>query len=466
MKCNRILVVDDERDLVMNLKAALEKNGYKVVTANKGEQAIKAAQDVLPDVMLLDIMMPDMDGYEICRRIKEDPETEAINIVFLTAKDMLVSKVEGLDTGADDYITKPFNYDELMARVRALCRVSSYRKKLSAMVEFNNVLNVLDPAVLKDMLKKHLTDIFDVELFSIFTYSHDTRELVLFADNHPNSKEIRGMAISLDKSPLMQTVITDKKTLYIPDFSKSMYAKKKSRNKYHDGFAMGVPLEPSDKVMGIPLEINGEVTGVLNLSGNTKGFFDKIDYTFLSLGAEYIASSISNALAHSKIREFAVRDGLTMLYNHRHFYERLKTEWARSHRYKKPLSIILSDIDYFKKVNDTYGHVSGDMALRETARMLNKHVRTTDIVARYGGEEFAIILPETFAKEAMVVAERIRKDIETHQFKGEKENVKFTISMGVQDSQPSHIKRFEDLVRYADEKLYKAKNAGRNRVVA
>ncbi|GMT41869.1 MAG: diguanylate cyclase response regulator [bacterium] len=466
MKHNKILIVDDEQDLVMNLEAALRKNGYEIYTASGGAQALKIAPKIKPDVVLLDIMMPGMDGYQVCSHLKENSETEKAGIILLTAKDMVSSMVEGLDTGADDYITKPFSYDELMARIRAMCRISEYREKLSAMVEFNNAMNVLEIDQLKDVLEKHLTDVFHVDLFSVFTYHDAAKELRLFAQNHPNAEEIRGMKVPLKKSPFMRTVVEGKKVLYVPEFSKSEYKKRQHRNKYSDGFALGVPLEVCSKVMGIPLEINGKVMGVLNLTGNAGGFFNKPDFTFLRLGAEYIASSISNALSHRKIQELALRDGLTELYNHRYFHERLKAEWERARRYGKTVSIILMDVDYFKKINDTFGHLSGDMVLRETARLLNKHVRVADVVARYGGEEFVIMLPETLKKEAARVAERIRKDIEKHKFKGEKDGIKFTISMGVEDSKPVHIKKCEDLVQYADDKLYKAKRNGRNRVVS
>ena len=451
----RILIVDDEQDLRANLEVALKKEGFDVITAENGSEALEIAGTERPDIMLLDIMMPGMDGYEVCKSMKENSDTENTCIIFLTAKDMVSSKVKGLDRGADDYITKPFSYDELLARVRAQCRILDYRVKLASMVEFSNALNIIQMETLLKTLQSRVTDIFNVELFSICMYDEKSRKLSPLVNNHPESEGIRSEGIPLGDTPFMKTVIEEKRIVYVSDFASSDYSTPPERGKYGDEYALG-----------IPLIIGGEVIGVLNLNGNGKGFFEKPDFAFMRLGAEHIASSLSNAIQYQKIQEMAVRDGLTNLYNHRYFYERLAEEWERTRRYGKTISIILLDIDFFKKINDSYGHLTGDMALRELAKMLKKHLRLVDVVARYGGEEFAIMLPETSKEDALPVAERIRKDVEGTAFKGEKETIRFTVSAGVEDTKNEKVKKPDDVVRLADEKLYKAKNSGRNRVVS
>jgi len=291
----RILIVDDEQDLRANLEVALKQEGFDVVAAENGNEALEIARAERPDIMLLDVMMPGMDGHEVCKSMKENSETENTRIIFLTAKDVISSKVKGLDKGADDYITKPFSYDELLARVRAMCRVLDYRAKLESMVEFANALNIIQMEPLLEILRTRVTDIFNVELFSICMYDAKSRKLSPLVNNHPVSEGIHTEGIPLGDTPFMKTVIEETRIVYVSDFGSSDYSTPPERGKYGDEYALG-----------IPLIIGGEVIGVLNLNGNGKGFFEKPDFAFMRLGAEHIASSISNAIQHKKIQEMAV----------------------------------------------------------------------------------------------------------------------------------------------------------------
>ena len=451
----RILVVDDDEEFIINLTETLVGKGYEVLTAMSGRKALEMAGSRKPDIVLLDETISGMSGYEVCRSIKDDPELDNTGIIFIMEKRLPPSKMEELELSVDDFMTKPIHYDDLFARIRSISRIQAYRKRLSTMVKFSNALNVLNVDDLVNTLNSGLTEIFQVELFSVFLYDESVRTLRLFAHNHPGGDEMADVEISIDRTPFMKTVIDEKRILFISDFSKSGFKVDPGREKYVDDYAMGVPLL-----------IGGKVIGVLNLNGNINGFFDKPDFTLLRLGAEHIASSVSNAMQHSRIQEFAMKDGLTKLYNHRYFYERLVHEWERGQRYSEILSIILIDIDYFKKINDTYGHLSGDMVLRQLSDLITRHVRTVDIVARYGGEEFVAILPQTKKEAAVQVAERIRKDVEGTSFSGEKGDIRLTISAGVEDTTAGYVQKPEDVVRFADEKLYKAKKAGRNKVVA
>ena len=275
----------------------------------------------------------------------------------------------------------------------------------------------------------------------------------LIVSNHPYLADTGELVLEIDQTPLMRDVVEKKRIIHIREFSKSRYLTSQ-REKYRDDYAIGVPL-----IMG------SRLIGVMNLNGNSYGFFNKPDFTFIQLAAEHIASAISNALQYRRIQEMAVTDALTGVFNRRHFFEQLTSEWERFDRYDSILSVIMADIDHFKKINDTWGHPCGDVVLAQTAKILKSHLRKVDTVARYGGEEFVILLPETSSQDAALVAERMRADIASHDFMWDGKPVRATISLGVSDATEEGATEPDFLMRNADQKLYRAKEAGRNQVV-
>ncbi len=212
-------------------------------------------------------------------------------------------------------------------------------------------------------------------------------------------------------------------------------------------------------LISVPLKIRERVTGVINIVNKIGGTgFDSNDQRLI----EALAQQAAMAVEHARLYELAITDGLTRLYIHRYFQARLEEEILRAKRYHTMVSLILFDIDHFKKFNDTYGHQQGDMVLMEVARLIKQTVRdTVDIPARYGGEEFTIILPETDAKGAQLVAERLRKTVESHDFPGQGQTLKVTVSLGI-SSFPDHATSKALLIRKADLALYTCKKKGRN----
>lgn len=296
----KILIVDDSRLIAHVAKTMLTKRGHEVILAQDGKAGLEAAKSEQPDIILLDLIMPIMDGYEVCEHLKKDDSTKEIPIIMVTSKAEASDKVKGLEMGALDYVAKPFDEGELVARVNIHLRL---------------------------------------------------REL-------------------------------------------------------------------------------------------------------------YVTVQEQNR----QLQEMANRDGLTGLYNHRYFHEQLSQDFLRAKRYHENLSCILFDIDFFKKFNDTYGHQTGDVVLRALATVIQRATRESDLAARYGGEEFAIVLYYTDGAAAYQAAERLRTMVESHEVQDNGNVLRVTISVGVATFPHERVHDSKELIDYADQTLYKAKDNGRNRV--
>ncbi|HEB71093.1 MAG TPA: diguanylate cyclase [Nitrospirae bacterium] len=453
MKRPHILIVDDKKDIRLTLEITLRADGYRVSCAASGEIALDMVNKDRPDLVLLDIMMPDLDGYEICRRLKKNEKTRGIKVVFASAMRKTKDKIEGLDIGADDFITKPFNIPELLAKLRVHFRVMDYHRKFEKLVGFAHNINVLDIDTMAQAIKNELGELITADRFSVFTTDKDGGHFRLIAHNHAEN-EMDGLEMDFDKSPMMAEALRRMEEVSESDFPGSRFAADVKRDKYTDDYALC-----------LPLQAGSELLGVLNINGNSNGFFDNLEFNFVALIAEILSASLKNLRQLELLRHLAITDGLTSLLNHRVFHERLSSEFDRSKRFKQPLSLMMADIDYFKKVNDTYGHPVGDQILKAIAGKLKAHLRTVDVVARYGGEEYAMLLPQTDANLARAVAERIRKDIESESFTTDKGKLKVTVSLGICDTTANNFDSGARLLAKADEALYEAKNGGRNQTV-
>ncbi|HET7705982.1 MAG TPA: diguanylate cyclase [Thermoanaerobaculia bacterium] len=298
----RVAVVDDDSAIRRLVRLFLKRAGYDVVECTTGQEARDTLTKVPWDLAILDRRLPDMDGVVLCQELKANPDYRSRYIIMLTGEDEQEDKIEGLELGADDYITKPFQSPELLARVRAGKRIVDLQKEL---METNRRLELL-----------------------------------------------------------------------------------------------------------------------------------------------------------------SITDGLTKLHNHRYFQDELARAFEESERYDRPLSLAMIDIDFFKKVNDTYGHAVGDEILKGVANLYRESVRATDLVARYGGEEFAVMMPETNLEDALTFAEKIRSLVESTPMETQAGPLNITVSLGVASVPHSKIHTPKEVIVAADKALYRAKRNGRNQVQA
>lgn len=479
----RILVVDDSPLIVEVVSKFLEGHGYKTFTASSGIEAIEKTFRELPDLILLDVMMPRMNGYQACRLLKSDPETCNIPIVMLTVKDQASDRYWGIQTGADAYLSKDSvqstllkTVDELLVKRErvaspySLIRENSSINAVDVVSKVNDLLDkkLFEATVLYEMctlVEKGIEDfpgIVDVVigmLAKILEFNvaaivvkeeHDAE--CIFKPNRPVSKLYLDKFREYIKEYLTEYGIDlsseESITVFDPEKIKEAGDAKEQQISY-----FVVPIKYADKLGGVILLAHGTAD---KIASKEEVFFKTV------VKEGYVI--IQNAWLYRKIRNLAITDSLTGIYNRGFFYVNLSKEFARTERCNLPLTFLLLDIDYFKKINDTYGHLQGDDVLRKVAKILKKNIRVYDTVGRYGGEEFSIIMPEANQRDGLGLAERIRQDVEQSNFGSENKGMKCTISIGVSSCPDAGIKTIEDLIHKADNALYKAKSEGRNRV--
>ena len=451
----RILVVDDIPANVRLLEVRLLAEYFEVLTANNGADAIETCENGKVDVVLLDVMMPDMDGFEVCKRLKSDPATSHIPVVMVTALDQPADRVRGLKAGADDFLTKPVNDLQLISRVKSLLRLKTLSDELRIRAETAQTMGMDDllragegraedagqillvdgRANSQERIIKTLKPIADVTAISdpqaaLFEAAENAFELVIVNTNFDDYDPLRlcSQFRSLERTRFLPILIiteqgADDMVIRALDLGVNDYIIR--------------PLDPNELVARSLTQIR------------RKRFNDRL------------RASVKHTI------ELAVTDALTGLNNRRYLDNHLNVLFNRSMARGKPLSVLITDIDRFKQVNDTYGHDAGDEVLKEFANRIRSTVRGADLACRYGGEEFVVVMPDTSPEVAAAVAERLRASIEDNGFtlKSAGEELKVTASFGIASRQSSVLTP-DQLMKQADLALYEAKNTGRNRVVA
>lgn len=464
---NRVLIIDDNLTNWAMLEDMLRANGYETRYAPDGIKGLDAVRVWNPSVVLLDLVMPVMGGMEVCRRIREEKLPKRPSIIVVSIKGDKKTVIDSLVCGADDFIVKPVNETELVARVRAQSRICDFyaemeedKKRLEKIVDITSAISsTLDIKEVFNIIVTKVAEATDAVRCSIMLIVKENEGYVLASHDNPGLKELR---LDLSRYPEIKEVISTKCPLALNDMLN--HPLMKEVREYIKGLK-------DMSLLVVPIVFNDEVLGTLCLRSHRKnmGFTGKeIDFCRIVANASFHA--LKNAKLFDKVtrekeflKEISVKDHLTALYNHNYFYTRLEEEFDRAVRYEAPLSLIMMDIDDFKRINDLYGHRVGDNVLKELAALIKRGVRKTDIVSRYGGEEFSVILPHTMLKGALDEAERMRSLIECHTYAGLIKE-KITMSLGVASFPTKGVMNSGDLVNMADNALYKAKAGGRNRV--
>lgn len=479
-----VLLADDNKLVVKVTGSILEQAGYKVDVAWDGIEAAIKAYSLLPDLIILDIEMPKMKGYQVCRLLKDDPMTSWMPIIMLTGREHQSDMFWGMKTGADAYITKGFKPEQLVDKAQELivgggdsgeAKETARSRKRDVTEEYiiDKITDLLDrklyeTTILNEIasLASSLQDFEDTlhsvfeNLAKLFNYSVGClfllEELQLFLYlNHQVSNE------TLDE---VAEWALDTATGYawekrdIESIRRELLNEENLDDAFHDK-------DSELDFIHIPLTAQKRVFGILLAAGPPTPAFRRDGPGILSLISNEITMILDNARLYEDAKRMAITDGLTRIYNHRFFQELFDKEYRRSDRYNTVFSLIMLDIDFFKRLNDTYGHLFGDEILKEMANLIKGCLRTMDILARYGGEEFAVLLPETDLDSAIQTAERIRMAVENHGFgAAHNKSVEVTVSQGVTSYPSPGVANRSDIVARADAALYEAKESGRNRV--
>jgi two-component system cell cycle response regulator len=441
----RLLVIDDDPQVARLFSAFLRDEGYEVNACSRAADAISKARVDLPDLILLDVQMPDIDGYEATRRFKADPATRSIPIILITGLDDPDNKLKGLEAGADEFLPKPVDRSELLVRIRSMLKLKEYQEQLlTRSLSFSE--SRLDP---------HAARLDESGPYRVLVLLDDERERAVVTGGLPKNL-YHAVAHSPAGDP--QAVLAAETDMIILDSSTSPGILKAIRGGADHTATLAV-VPPDDPQLRVRL---------LDW-GASELLVRPFDSREVALRAARLMRQRTelNALEarYRTALSAASNDSMTQLSNHGYFRRFLELEVKRSQRQNHPTSLIMLDIDDFKAKNDSFGHETGDLILVETAARIRRSLREIDLAARYGGEEFAVVLPYTDRTGAAVVAERLRVAIASPVFssKVSPQPLSITASLGLAVC-PDDAVSPDALIRLADELLYRAKESGKNRV--
>lgn len=481
----RVLVVEDstlQREIISGF---LHGNGFEVISARNGVEAISKIYLESPDIVVSDVVMPQLDGYQLCRLLKNDRVLNTIPVILLTSvAKQKRDKFWGLRAGADLYIMKdPSYFQSLLQSMEEL--LDKKREKITCIpvesemqngdVEGSNLtsqLNFLLDRLLFEQtlmnetkklaslvhnrarcfneLAEFVESLVDYDCLCLSMVYCDTYEMNLYGTGEFSQEHLMAMkdAITADYGRI---AILGEPRLYCNVMTiadSSMNGSSTDESTFQSSFITS-------------LKVGNEYMGSLSIYSRGADKFPPDITNSITIIAQEFSPVLKLMLLYEENRMMAISDNLTKLYNFRFFQENFQKEIVRSKRYKLPMSVAIMDVDKFKTINDSYGHLTGDYVLQTVASLLKAGIRKTDVLARYGGDEFVLLLPHTDEKGGLILAERMRAQVETYQYSGlESHNV--TISIGM----ACCSENYDDatmILKAADNALYESKNGGRNR---
>ncbi len=451
----RVLVVDDILPNVKLLEAKLSGEYFDVITASSGMEGIQKAETQSPDIILLDVMMPGMDGFETCQRLKSSPATAHIPVVMVTALTDATDRVRGLESGADDFLSKPVNDVALMARVRSLVRlkmtVDEWRIRENTANQFGFVGNkgtfLAEP-------------------------SEKARVMVIEDKSFESDKFVE--TLKRDEDTVM-SVRTGEQAIALAQQNDFDIITVSLSLSGEDGLRLCSHLRSNERTRSIPILMVGEETDMKRIAQGLE--IGAHDYILRPVDRNELLARVRTQIRRKRYQDrlrsnyemslsLALTDSLTGLFNRRYLMVHLEKLLNKNREAKKNLCVLMLDIDHFKKINDTYGHAVGDQVLKIFADRIAQRLRSFDLVARLGGEEFVVILPDISLEMAMQVSERLRLGIAKEPFtvNSPQSPINVTVSIGAAMISGEDAATVEDSIKRADDELYRAKEGGRNRV--
>jgi two-component system cell cycle response regulator len=450
----RVLVVDDIPANVKLLEARLSAEYFDVTTAQSGPDALALCERAECDIVLLDVMMPDMDGFEVCRKLKSNPATHHIPVVMVTALDQPADRVRGLEAGADDFLTKPVTDVALISRVRSLARLKMVTDELRMRAVTSKEIGIQSPE--KDAVNET-----------------GRNGRILIVDDRPDSYE--RMVDTLSNEHTVDIEADPNEGLFHAAEGNYDLVIVSLALKNFDGLRLCSQIRSLDRTRNVPIlavaeaDNNQKLVRGLEIGVNDYLIRPVDKNEMLARARTQIKKKRYTERLRDNVQmsiEMAITDALTGLFNRRYMETHLATLVEQAASRGKPTAVMVLDIDFFKSINDGHGHDAGDDVLREFSLRIRKSIRNIDLACRYGGEEFVLVMPETDMAVATMVAERLRRRIATEPFVIQQgaRSLEVTISIGIAaltaptDTAAAILKR-------ADEALYRAKRDGRNRVV-